>query len=57
MSKPDNWGVTQGDKDLVQHKETTTQEEMDTVINRATHKEEVINGADWDFVAILVVLL
>lgn len=46
MSKPDNWGVTQGDKDLIQHKEITTQEEMDSVINRATHKEEVVNGSN-----------
>ena len=46
MSKPDNWGVTQGDKELIQHKETTTQEEMDAVINRAACKEEVVNGAN-----------
>lgn len=45
MSKPDDWGVTQGDKDLIQHKETTTQEEMDSVINRATNKE-VVNGSN-----------
>lgn len=46
MSKSDDWGVTQGDKDLIQHKETTTQEEMDSVINRATNKEEVVNGSN-----------
>ena len=45
MSKPDDWGVTQGDKDLIQHKEITTQDEMDAVINRATHKEELVNGS------------
>jgi len=44
MSKPDNWGVTAGDKDLIQHKESTTQEEMDAVINHATCKEQVVNG-------------
>lgn len=44
MSKPDNWGVTAGDKDLVQHKESTTQEEMDAVISRAANKELVVNG-------------
>ena len=44
MSKPDNWGVTAGDKDLIQHKESTTQEEMDAVINHATYKEQVVNG-------------
>lgn len=46
MSKPDDWGVTQGDKDLIQHKETTTQEEMDSVINRATYEEKVVNGSN-----------
>ena len=44
MSKPDNWGDTAGDKDLVQHKESTTQEEMDAVISRAANKELVVNG-------------
>jgi len=28
MSKPDNWGVTKGDKDLIQHVETTTDAEL-----------------------------
>lgn len=46
MSIPDNWGVTQGDKELVQHKESTTQQEMNDVIDRATHTEEVVNGAN-----------
>ena len=48
MSKPDNWGVTAGDKDLVQHKESTTQEEMDAVISRAANKELVVNGDHWE---------
>lgn len=45
MSTPDNWGVTAGDKDLFQHKQSTTQEEMDAVINQAKQKAEVVNGS------------
>lgn len=44
MSKPDSWGVTAGDKDLLQHKEITTQEEMDAVINHAVNQQKIANG-------------
>lgn len=33
MSKPDCWGVTRGDKDLVQHCEATTDQELSTLKN------------------------
>ena len=41
FSKSDNWGLTAGDKELEQHKESTTQEEMKAVIDHATR---VVNG-------------
>ena len=47
LSTPDNWGVTAGDKDLCQHKESTTQEEMDAVISQAKQRAEVVNGSHW----------
>ena len=34
LSKPDNWGVTAGDQELMQHKEATTQQEVDSVTGK-----------------------
>jgi len=31
MSKPDNWGITKGDSELMQHAESTSQQEMSEV--------------------------
>jgi len=36
MSKPDQWGITAGDADLLQHAEETSQAELDAVISKAT---------------------
>lgn len=40
MSNPDNWGVTKGNEELVQHKDGTTEEEL--IALKA--KKQVING-------------
>jgi hypothetical protein len=39
MAKPDEWGVTAGDKLLKQHAETTTKQEMEDVTK--FHKSQV----------------
>ena len=33
LSKPDNWDVNRGDEMLKQHKERTTEEEMEAVLS------------------------
>ena len=33
LSKPDNWEVSRGDEMLKQHKEKTTEEEMEAVLS------------------------
>lgn len=34
LSKPDQWGITQGDQDLQQHQEATSQEEVTAITSK-----------------------
>ncbi|XP_064607668.1 betaine--homocysteine S-methyltransferase 1-like [Liolophura sinensis] len=40
MSKPAKWGVTQGNEELKQHKEETTQEELSELFKKSTLSEQ-----------------
>ncbi|KAJ7335884.1 hypothetical protein JRQ81_013825 [Phrynocephalus forsythii] len=42
LSHPDNWGVTKGDKELIQQKEATSEQQLKELFNKQKFKSKVV---------------